>query len=163
MEYEIIPQTLPGQPTLVVRGHITRPMVNRWLPRAFNDVFSHLRRIGAQPAGPPFVRYAFHEGSFDIEAGVPVPPGCAGQGAVEASTLPAGPVVRTLHAGPYQGLDDAVHALLDWLDDRGWIPKGPHWESYLTKPDEAGEPTKWRTEVVQPYRPADPTLNGSAQ
>lgn len=31
---------------------------------------------------------------------------------------------------------------------------GPHWEVYYTDPNVQPDPTRWRTDVVQPYRTA---------
>ena len=58
----------------------------------------------------------------------------------------------TTHHGRYEDLEDAYAAARRWLTVHGRAPIGAHWEVYYTDPSVEPDPTRWRTEVVMPYR-----------
>lgn len=147
--YEVEPRSLERQATAVVRGRVPRPGVGEWLGEVYRDVFGYLERTGISPTGPPFARYSFIDGDFEIEAGVPVPAEVTGDGRVEGSALPGGPVVTTVHRGPYEQLPAAYEAVDRWITEHGFEPAGGFWEHYLDGPE--GDPSELRTLVVEPY------------
>ncbi|HEX5997467.1 MAG TPA: GyrI-like domain-containing protein [Jiangellales bacterium] len=146
------PRTLVDQYTAVVRGEMAPEDMAGWLSNAYHSVDEYLRRVHVSPNGPPFARYAFLQGVVAVEAGFPVPCEIARQGAVEPSTLPDGPAAVTTHFGRYEDLTMAYEAVHRWLDDHGLVPAGPHWEIYYTDPVAEPDPSRWRTDVVVPYR-----------
>ncbi len=152
--YEIEERTLAEQPTMVIHGKVKLEDIPTFLGRVYHTVESQIHQAGAHVVGEPFARYQpldnqFRE--FEIEAGLPVVMAVAGHGEVEASHLPAGPAVVTIHTGPYERLEPAYDALTSWIQDHGVQPEGPAWEVYHTDPNEEPDPATWRTEVVQPY------------
>jgi effector-binding domain-containing protein len=114
------------------------------------------RRVA--PAGPPVVRYhTFGEGETDVEVGVPVREGAAGEGRIRAGELPGGPVITTWHLGAHDRLGEAYGRLAAWLTEHDRDAAGPAWEVYWwidasREPDPSAwpAPTEWRTELVQP-------------
>lgn len=150
--YEITTRDLDFVCTAVVRGELPATEMSSWLPRVYRTVFEYLQRAGVAPAGPPFARFTFLSDTIAVEAGVPVSIEVTGEGEVEPSALPDGPAAVTTHLGRYEDLTQAYDALLRWLDDRGLEPAGPHWEVYYTDPNAEPDPTRWRTDVVMPYR-----------
>jgi effector-binding domain-containing protein len=124
----------------------------------------YLQQRGAQPAGPPFVRYHTFEGTeTDLEVGIPVVAPVAGEGRIAGGALPGGPAVTTWHIGPHDTLGDAYARLDAWLKQHGRAPAGAPWEVYhwidpsryrspATWPDAAS----WRTQLVQPVEEARP-------
>lgn len=154
MTYEIDIRVLPEQPTAVVRGTMPVADMSTWLPAAYQEIGGYLQRCGAAPAGPPFARYTFRDDLADVEAGFPVTRPVGGAGRVVPSSLPSGPAAVTTHHGPYERLDAAFDAVEAWLKEHGHEAAGPHWEVYYTDPQAEPDPTRWRTDVVRPVRPA---------
>jgi effector-binding domain-containing protein len=150
--YTIVDSVLPAQYTAVVRGEMDAEHMPIWLGEAYADVAEYLASAGVAPAGPPFARYTFLAQTVGIEAGFPVPFEVAGDGRVEPSRLPEGAAAVTTHTGPYEDLERAYRAVVEWLDTRGRQQRGPHWEVYLTDPNTEPDPSRWRTDVVVPYR-----------
>ena len=115
-------------------------------------------------AGAPFARYhAFGPDHVDVEIGIPLvapiadAPALASlpAGEIEASELPCGPVARTVHRGPYDGLKGAYDALHDWIHEQPGIDDaaGP-WESYVDDPTTVADPAQLRTEISWPVQRA---------
>lgn len=151
MSYDIDMQVRNEQPTLAKRATLPFEEVSQWFPAAYREVFDHLERIGVAPAGPPYARYDMHETTFDIEAGAPVAHFVEPAGGLITSSLPGGRVARTMHRGTYDTLDKAYDALRAWIRERGGQPVGPHYEVYLTDPQEVPDPAEWLTEVWMPF------------
>ncbi|MFF7456060.1 MerR family transcriptional regulator [Kitasatospora sp. NPDC008115] len=66
---------------------------------------------------------------------------------LEREVLPGGPVVATVHHGPYVQLPLAYHALLAAVHERGLRPVAPVREAYLVGPGEAPA-EEWTTRLV---------------
>ncbi|MBH5333869.1 MerR family transcriptional regulator [Streptomyces pactum] len=83
---------------------------------------------------------------MEMAVGAPVPAEAAPPG-LERQVLPGGPVVETVHTGPYAQLPLAYHALLATVHERGLRPLAPAREAYLVGPAEA-PPEELMTRVV---------------
>ncbi len=84
------------------------------------------------------------------EAVPPTGPGdAAGPEPLEHLVLPGGPVLETVHHGPYTQLPLAYHALLAAVHERGLWPVPPVREAYLVGPGEAPA-EEWTTRLVVP-------------
>lgn len=152
LTYEVRTEELRPQLTSVVRGEMPASQMAVWLSEAYATVFAYLSSAGVPPVAPPFARFTFLGDTVAVEAGVPVPVEVAGEGRVEASSLPEGPAAITTHIGRYEDLEHALDAVTAWLAGRGLEPAGPHWEVYYTDPNAEPDPSRWRTDVVVPYR-----------
>jgi len=152
--YEIETRTLTEQDTAVEYATLPIDEIGAWLAKAFSEVARYLGRKGAGPAGMPSARYSRRDdGRFDVEAGFPASTPTNGEGDVEPSDLPAGPAAVTVHVGPYGEIQPAYAALQAWILERGGVPEGHPSEVYFDDPNLDHDPTTWRTEVIQPYRP----------
>ncbi len=144
-------RTLPEQDTAVEFATLSVPEIGPWLQKALGEVATYLERKGAGPAGMPFARYQRRsDGRFEVEAGFPASTPTSGEGDVEPSDLPAGPVAVIVHVGPYDATEPTYAALLDWIQQQGLEPSGDAWEVYLSDPKVDPDPASWRTEIVQP-------------
>jgi effector-binding domain-containing protein len=152
LTYEVRTEELRPTLTAVVRGEMPAAQMSAWLPDAYAAVFDYLRRAGVPPAAPPFARLTFLGDTVAIEAGVPVLTEVAGDGRVQASSLPEGPAAITTHVGRYEDVEHALDAVTRWLAGRGLQSAGPHWEVYYTDPTTEPDSDRWRTDVVVPYR-----------
>ncbi len=147
MEYEITLAEAPEVDVAVVRGRVDHEGIPAFVGQAFGEV---LAVVGEEAVcGPPFSRYAMLPGAWDIRSGFPVSASIEPEGSVEPDSLPGGPLVSTLHVGPYQELGMAYDALESWIASHGFAPAGDPWESYLDGP-EVPEP---RTLISWPVQP----------
>jgi effector-binding domain-containing protein len=143
-------RTMPEQPTAVVRATLRHGELGDWFGTAFDQVADYLHRHGVASCGFPFARCHIRpDGSFELEAGLPVPAPIAGNVQVRPSSLPAGHVVAVWHIGPYVQLGTAYQALDDWLKAEHGLRTGDPWEIYHDPPRR--DPQSWRTEVIQPF------------
>jgi effector-binding domain-containing protein len=150
--YDVRIEQLRPTLTAVVRGEMPASQMPAWLREAYAAVFDCLSRAEVPPVAPPFARLTFLGDTVAIEAGVPVLAEVAGAGRVQPSSLPEGPAAITTHIGRYEDIAQAVDAVIRWLAGHGLEPAGPHWEVYYTDPNAEPDPSRWRTDVVIPYR-----------
>jgi RNA polymerase sigma-70 factor, ECF subfamily len=137
------------QPYAGIRETVTMETLPSAVDRGFPALFGWLAERGAQPAGPPFIRYlkVDMERELVIDLGVPVSDAVAPDERVRAEVLPAGRWIVTLHVGHFDGLRDAHGALQEWA--RG---QGLEWresvEWYVTDPREEPDSSRWETELA---------------
>jgi len=141
----------PQRPDAVVlvRGRTPESWFEQYFAAAFERLHQHIEAIGLVPGGPGGARFPdrhWDSGGVAVEVFVPVDTAVAGRG-VEAGRLPAGRLAAVLHAGGYDGIDDAHAALGGWASAAGVEPAGCLQELYLTGPGDTGDPLRWRTEV----------------
>ncbi|TDU83756.1 effector-binding domain-containing protein [Kribbella voronezhensis] len=141
------------QPTAVRRATLHQSELAGWFAAAYGEIAGYLGRHGLTAQGYPFARYHLRsDGRFDVEAGFPVEAGIAGDGSVQPSSLPGGHVVTAWHTGPYQEVGQTYALLAGWIAEHGVEQAGDAWEIYHDPP--TGSPALWRTEVIQPFTPA---------
>ena len=148
LTYQVELIELPEQPVAVVHGRIEVSEVAGFLGAAFAEVFRVVGAQGLAPAGPPFGRFHPMNGTFDVEAGVPVTRAITPAGRVAPGVLLGGPVATVVHRGDYGAIGPAYQALSRWVDEHGYETVGRPWESYLDGP---GVPEP-RTAVYLPCR-----------
>lgn len=153
-------EELPPQPVLSIRATIPVARLGDTMGERIRVLSQFLRERGAQPAGPPFVRYhTFGETDTDMEFGVPVTEPTAGDGEVGGGELPGGSAATTWHLGAHDRLGEAYGRIERWRREHGREPAGPGWEVYqwidlgasgesTSQPD----PSTWRVQLVQPIR-----------
>jgi effector-binding domain-containing protein len=150
MAYRIEATSLSRQRTLVVRGPVAPIELGGFLGYAFERVEKLIREYGFCAIGAPFARFGSSDDDrWEVEAGYPLRGDFTGRADVEASVLPGGPAVRTVHIGAYTDTEHARRALLEWAEEHSFEPAGDEWEVYLDGPERADP----RTEVVLPVRP----------
>jgi effector-binding domain-containing protein len=149
----------PEQPTVGIRTQVPMKAFKKVIPELLDEVFAWTVRQGITPVGPPFMRFHIINmaGNMDVELGVPVAPGVAGDDRVRAGALPAGRYATLVYTGVRNGIK-ANGALLDWGAAQGltWDRHDTEagdafagrYESYLTDPAEEPDPKKWETEVA---------------
>jgi effector-binding domain-containing protein len=150
---------LEPQPVLSIRATVRIEQLGAEMGERLQALRDHLQQHGAQPAGPPFVRYhTFGETETDLETGVPVDRPVPGGGRALAGELPGGPAVTTWHTGPHDKMGEAYERIAAGLKKHGREPDSPAWEVYywidLSKDLDppSWDPSSWRTELVQPVK-----------
>jgi AraC family transcriptional regulator len=158
MAYQIVKKQFEPQPVLVMRRRVPRSAIAAAITEVLPQLFHYAQQhaIALVPSHP-FTRYieAGH-GLLTIEPGIrivgPRPPAAANaakDGVIE-DVLPGGPVVTTVHAGPYETLVDAYAAIESWMETQKLAAAGAPWESYITDPGEHPDPKDWTPEVAWP-------------
>jgi AraC family transcriptional regulator len=152
MAYSITKKELAPQPVLIVRRRVKRSEIAATIGEALPHIFIYAQQNGIALAGLPFTRYVeMGPGLVTMEPGMRVTsPGAAGHGEVIADTLPGGPAVTTIHAGPYDKLSEAYAAIEEWMERERLVTAGAPWESYLNDPSDFPDPKDWKTEVFWP-------------
>ena len=147
-------QDLTEQPVVFVRVRAARHEIPAAIASGLGKAFPFALQAGLAIAGRPYARYhTTGPGLFTMDVGVPVGASTAGAGEVEVGTLPGGPALLAVHAGPYEQLGETYAAMERWMEEHGCQPNGGPWESYITDPAEHPDPAEWRTEVYWPIAP----------
>jgi effector-binding domain-containing protein len=121
--------------TAVVAATTTWQRFPTLWPELSGEVWAWLHAAGIRSGCPNVMLYL--DDLPRVEIGVLLDPPCPLTGRVVRSSLPAGRVARTLHTGPYSGLQAAHRAVLDWCHDEGLRTSGPRWEVYGPHTDDA--------------------------
>ena len=144
-------QQRAAQPYLAIHARVSSEAEFRHAAdTGFPELFGWLGEHGVEPAGPIFIRYSAD--SDDIELGVPVAPGVAGDERVRAGELPAGRWATFVHVGPYRSETEpdlaAGRATLEaWADAQG-LARGDYVEHYVKGPVEEPDHARWETELA---------------
>jgi effector-binding domain-containing protein len=151
MEHDFKVEELPPQPALAIRE--TAAVAE--IPAKMGECFAALVRFFGERripfAGHPFAYYhSWSDAATVMDVGFPVPPGTAGEGRIQAVTLPGGRIVTGTHVGPYDKIVETYNAMDVWMKSNGLTPAGNMWETYLTVPEAEPNPAKWVTRLFWP-------------
>ena len=155
MAYEVKTKEVAAQQVLTIRVRARLANLGNEASRAFGEMFGHLGRAQARPAGPPFALYhgpEFNEEDIDVEWCLPVGRPVSGHDRMNGRELRGGTVAYTLHAGPYDAVGPTYAALQKWIQEHGHESDGPPREVYLVGPGQTSDPAGYRTEVQWPIR-----------
>ena len=155
MTYDIEVEEESETPALSIRFECDPAELGEQLGEVLPRVFGYATEAGAQPSGAPFARYhSMGDGTWEIDAGVPVNEAFEGSEDIQATILPGGMVARTVHRGSYDDIGEAHEALGEWLEESEWERNGAAWDAYVDDPTEVA-PDEVRTFVYWPVRKAD--------
>jgi len=148
MNYQFELLEKPAQPVVSMRTRSSVESLPQVLGGAYGSIMTYLNEIGAEPAGPPFVGYFNMDmQDLDLEAGFPVSKPIAGKGELKPSVIPAGPRVACIHIGPYNQIENAYIAIMEWIAANGQTSTGVCYEFYLNDPANTPE-NELMTEIV---------------
>jgi effector-binding domain-containing protein len=145
------------KPYMGIRTQVPMKGMFKVVDKLRREMSIWLKRQGADPAGPPFLRYHVIDmaGEMDIEVGIPVATALAGDGRVSAAILPEGRYASVIYVG--NGFT-GNKTLIEWAKAKGiawdrWDdPKGDAFrsrcETYLTDLKIEHRKTKWEIEVA---------------
>lgn len=151
MTYTIEVEQQPRQPYVAVRTTVRMADIGQSMGLLFEQLFGWLETNRVTPMGPPWARYlGVGPEEVEFEAGVPVAAPVEGSGPVIAGIRPATMVAKTLYVGPYDGMEAAYTAVMEWLGENGKLVTGAMWEVYESDPEHEPDPAKWRTWVYFP-------------
>ena len=144
MPYTVTLQTAAPTPLLVVRRRATQPQLSKVIPEACGVVWEVIRRLQIPSPGRNVAVYLSGQTEFDLEIGVEVAAGTAGDGETYLSATPAGKAAAATHIGPYSQLKGAHDAVHEWCRANGHQLAGPSCEVYGHWSD---DPAKVRTDI----------------
>ena len=153
--YEVRTKEIAAQQVIGIRMRSTIPTIGRDAGIAYGELFGHLGRAGAPPAGLPFALYhaePTEAGELDVELCVPVGRPMSGAGRIAGREVPGGRAAYTLHAGAYDGIGPAYAALQAWIQAHGHEGAGAPREIHLVGPAQVTTPAELRTEIQWPIR-----------
>jgi DNA-binding transcriptional MerR regulator len=155
MAYDVRTKEVPPQQIISIRFKAPLAGMAAESGRAFGELFAHLGRAGAAPAGPPFGLYhgaPDEDDEVDVELCVPVSRPMSGAGRISGRELAGGPAAYTLHCGRYDAVGPVYAALQRWIQEHGREAAGAPREIYLVGPQQVSDPAELRTEVQWPLR-----------
>lgn len=136
------------QPTAAIRIIVSWDDIKTVMGPTIREVYEAVAAQGIAPAGPWFTHHFRRPtDSFDFEASVPVAKPIVAAGRVQPKTWPAMRVVRSVYAGPYEGLGAAWGEFMDWIEAQGLKTADDLWESYLLGPEVGDDGSAYRTQL----------------
>jgi effector-binding domain-containing protein len=145
----------------VIHLTVPRSELPKVVPAAIDELVQVITGQGQSPQGPLFMHHvSMSDEAFDVEVGFPVETAIAPAGRVRPGKIPAAKVARTIYQGPYEGLYGAWDAFGKRLESDGVMERSrlrhaeALWERYLVGPETTSDPSRWRTELNLPLRPA---------
>lgn len=139
------------QPILYIRREIPLSRLQQTMGECFGALFGYGQKAGLAIAGNPISRYVTTgDGLWTVDCVLPLSQPADSNGEIESGVLVSGPVAFAVHEGPYDRLSETYSAIEKWIDENGYSPGGPPWESYVTDPGQVPNPADWRTEVFWP-------------
>lgn len=142
---------LQPQDAVSVRGVVSYEELTDFFSEAFAEAARAAAQEGAEITGPPFGFYPeMPTDRVTVEAGFPVSRSVSATGRAHPLVLPGGKVVRAMHVGPYDTLEESYDALRAWVAEQGVRVAIPMWECYLSDPESEPDPEQWRTQIFWP-------------
>ena len=154
MSYNCTIVEKPDQPVLSMRTRSAVGNLPNVLGRAYAALAQYLGELGEQPTGAPFVGYYNMDmQDLDIEVGFPVSGTLEGKGEMQPGLIPGGKQAACLHIGPYNAVEPAYNALIEYIGQTGHEATGVAYEFYLNDPNETSE-LELQTQIVFPIKKA---------
>ncbi len=130
--------TLPEQTIIFMQGSGRWENAYETLVDAFKNVYAVIERQGLKPAGRPMTIYSSSDDSgFRFQAAVPIAqsPKNPPRGDIAVGKSPAfGRVLKFVHRGSYQTIDNTYEAIANFLDEKKLNSKDMFFEEYVTDP-----------------------------
>jgi effector-binding domain-containing protein len=141
MTYTVEVKQADGQPLAIVRRRASQQDLSTVVPDACGVVWNAVKALSLK--GGRLVAI-YWDDQINLDVGVEIDASFNGSSAVLRSATPAGPVLTTVHFGPYGRLGEAHQAIRDWSARQHYRLAGPNWEIYGHWND---DPAQLRTDV----------------
>ena len=126
---------LAPKPIVFVAGSGTWDKAYDTLTEAFKKVSASLNAAGLKAAGPAMTIYtATDDTGFDFKAAIPLaePPKSPPARDIKVGQSPEGRVLKFVHRGTYDELNQTYEAITNYLDEKGLDAQDLLIEEYLT-------------------------------
>lgn len=154
-----IPQLITTKSSPVAFIHLQLSMEEMMLQfgPAVGELIAAVAAQGQSPAGPVFAHHLHMDPDctgvperFDFELGVPLAAPVTASGRMKPGTMPSVRAAATNYYGPYEGLPGAWGEFMGWIKTQGLKPGSDLYETYITGPQDGGEPATWQTGFIRP-------------
>lgn len=146
--------TLAAKAIVYVKGSGTPDKAYDIIVDAFRKVETYLDRAGLKASGPPMMIYSsLDDTGFDFQAAIPLaaPPAEQPGGEIAVGMSPEIKVLKFVHRGSFDDINQTYEAIMNDLDDKGLEAKTPLIEEYVTDPVTTPDDNL----VVNIYMPVD--------
>jgi effector-binding domain-containing protein len=129
-EVKLAPKTI-----VYIAGSGTWDKAYDTLIEAFKKVGAYLDAAGLKAAGPPMTIYTSTDDTgFDFKAAIPLaePPKAAPDRGISVGQSPDGKVLKFVHRGSYDEMNQTYEAITNYLDEKGLDAKDLLIEEYVT-------------------------------
>ena len=87
----------------------------------FSSVMAYMQKLGKVLSDMPFSAYTnLYMSALDVEAGFPVSRALPRKEKINASIIPGGKYISTLHIGNYDSIQPAYDALTEWAKQNSY-------------------------------------------
>jgi effector-binding domain-containing protein len=121
----------------IKRTAVTMDNMVEVMDEAAAKMLSYLSEQGRQPSGAPYSCYTNCSedfSQFDMEFGVPVSEAVSPDEEIFMSKTCEGKAIEATHKGPYNTLEQAYNALMDYGNDNKLEFTGVYYDFYLNDP-----------------------------
>lgn len=151
MAHEVVTTSLLGGDAAAIRAVIPMAELQEFFGPAFLELTEAIRESGANPAGPPFVRYySMSPEEVDLEAVMVCDKPIKQHGRVHPIELAPARAAVVRHVGRYDKMKPVYDAITHWMQVNGKRPSEAPREVYVTTAAEVSDPSQWVTLVEQP-------------
>lgn len=146
---------LEQQPILFIRRKVDQAQLQPYFAECFGKLFGFGMRQGLPITGNPIARYvSTGPGLWTVDCVLPLSHRADEAEELQAGVLDGGRILKAVHFGPYEKLQDSYVAIQQWMENEGLSPRSAHWEQYVTDPGEEPDPAKWQTDIYWPIQEA---------
>lgn len=150
-DMEISRVNLDPQPILFIQRKFDQADLQKHMAECFGKLFGHGMQQGLAIAGQPMARYvSIGPGLWTVDFVLPLSAPAEPVDDMQSGSLEGGEVVKGVHYGPYEALQESYIAIESWLEKEGLTPRAANWEQYMTSPAEIPDTAQWRTDIYWP-------------
>jgi effector-binding domain-containing protein len=143
-----------------LRATVGLAELRRFPEGALPVVRQAVHRAGMRAVGPTMSLLRSNGGRFEVTVAVPVAGRVRPTSPLIVVKLSGGLVAQVMHQGPWDTLLAAYDRLSEWLTARRVAIVPLMWEEYLIGPDQAEDPSRWRTRITVPLPLTTPVRSG---
>jgi len=150
-DYEVVLKEIPAVRVAAIRDLIPSYPTQGHL---WDELMGHIHRHGVKwGAAPCFTLYhdeCYKEKDVDAEVAEPIAGPCPETARVKVREVAGGLMACAVHKGPYDGLNGAYEAIMQWAEANGYRSVGADRDVYLVGPADTKDPAEYVTEVQEP-------------
>lgn len=152
-DYVIEEITVESFPYLAITDSITVDQISSTLGAMYGKIQEYLKSQQIEMAGAPFAIYhTWDYKTTKMTGGIPVAEEVKGSDEIQSGMSYAGPALKVVHMGSYEGTGNAHEAIDVYMQANGKEMVGAPWEVYVTDPMTEMDTSKWVTEIYYPVK-----------
>lgn len=152
MDYEVKIREMPDTKVMSKRFVTNIETIGKEMPVAYETLFNYLKEQNAEMTHECYAAYyadTFDPLYIDVACSFGVKKDVPETDAFKNDILKGGTVATVIHKGPYSSLESAYDFIMKWMEENGYQPLMPMYESYLNKTENLEEAL---TEIIWPVK-----------